>query len=228
MDFRWLRECFLKIFTTQAEVNPSSPNRMDLKKSNLKRKTFALEEEQVAVQVKKVQMIKMLEKQSLPNFAGLDDKQKYCKDLEMRPKESEEQYSRVPIDQFGAALLKGMGWREGTAVGKNPDGLLKPIELAKRPSLLGLGATPNPLEAPPKPKKVLPGDKIVETKAPEVVVTLPEPRNKLKDGKFSKGDSVKIIDGRNAGERGKVVETSVKKDGIAVKVHLRDTVFKIF
>jgi G patch domain and KOW motifs-containing protein len=195
---------------------------MDLKKPTVKRKTFALEEKEEIIEAKKVHVIKMLEKQVLPNFNGLDDREKYHKDLESRPAESEEQYGRVPIEQFGAALLKGMGWKEGTAVGKNPDGLLKPIELTKRPALLGLGATPNPLEPPPKARKILPGDKIIVSKAPEVAIALPDPRKKISQDRFNKGDMVKIIEGRNAGERGKVIETSIKKDGIAVKVQLKD------
>jgi hypothetical protein len=31
-------------------------------------------------------------------------------------------YERVPIDAFGAALLRGMGWKEGNMVGKNQSG----------------------------------------------------------------------------------------------------------
>lgn len=33
-----------------------------------------------------------------------------------------EDYERVPIEQFGAALLRGMGWEKGKPVGKNPNG----------------------------------------------------------------------------------------------------------
>jgi len=35
-------------------------------------------------------------------------------DTELRPEESSlEDYEQVPIEQFGLALLRGMGWKEG-------------------------------------------------------------------------------------------------------------------
>ncbi len=37
----------------------------------------------------------------LPNVADLED------------------YEKVPIEEFGAAMLRGMGWSEGKVVGKN-------------------------------------------------------------------------------------------------------------
>lgn len=63
-------------------------------------------------------------------------------------------YGKIPVDQFGAALLRGMGWREGEAVGRRrrqgggrsgeaqaqaQD--VKIIEPRVRPRGLGLGAT---------------------------------------------------------------------------------------
>ena len=50
-----------------------------------------------------------------------------------------EDYERVPVEEFGAALLRGMGWKEGPATkkgGKNADPFLPPL----RPAFLGLGA----------------------------------------------------------------------------------------
>jgi hypothetical protein len=59
----------------------------------------------------------------LPDTATLDD------------------YARVPVSQFGAALLRGMGWKEGTAATrKNGKGLVEPYLPAARPALLGIGA----------------------------------------------------------------------------------------
>ncbi|KAF8200887.1 DExH-box splicing factor binding site-domain-containing protein [Pholiota molesta] len=50
-------------------------------------------------------------------------------------------YARVPVSQFGAALLRGMGWKEGTAATRKPGkGLVEPYIPAARPALLGIGA----------------------------------------------------------------------------------------
>ncbi|KAJ2485615.1 DNA primase large subunit Spp2, partial [Coemansia sp. RSA 2050] len=44
----------------------------------------------------------------------------------------EETYERVPIEEFGAAMLRGMGWKEEKAG--------EPVVHKVRSSLLGLGA----------------------------------------------------------------------------------------
>ncbi|KAF2108954.1 DExH-box splicing factor binding site-domain-containing protein [Lophiotrema nucula] len=46
-------------------------------------------------------------------------------------------YEAVPIEGFGAALLRGMGWKDSDELGKNPT---KPKEIKRRPALLGIGA----------------------------------------------------------------------------------------
>ena len=59
----------------------------------------------------------------LPDAATLDD------------------YARVPVSQFGAALLRGMGWKEGTSASRKPGkGLIEPYLPSSRPALLGIGA----------------------------------------------------------------------------------------
>ena len=59
----------------------------------------------------------------LPDAASLDD------------------YARVPVSQFGAALLRGMGWKEGTSASRKPGkGLIEPYLPSARPALLGIGA----------------------------------------------------------------------------------------
>ncbi|KAI0716675.1 DExH-box splicing factor binding site-domain-containing protein [Earliella scabrosa] len=51
-----------------------------------------------------------------------------------------EDYERVPVSQFGAALLRGMGWKEGQAASRKNKGLVEPWLPAARPALLGIGA----------------------------------------------------------------------------------------
>lgn len=39
-------------------------------------------------------------------------------DVQSRPEETAlEEYEDVPVEQFGAALLRGMGWKEGQSLG---------------------------------------------------------------------------------------------------------------
>lgn len=69
-------------------------------------------------------------------------------DVDSRPDECTlEEYERVPVEQFGAALLRGMGWKDGESIGaKRKSGALKPTMFQPRERLLGLGAKPNPLD----------------------------------------------------------------------------------
>jgi len=50
-----------------------------------------------------------------------------------------EAYEAQPIEGFGAALLRGMGWKDGEAFGKNGK-TTKAKEVKRRPALLGIGA----------------------------------------------------------------------------------------
>ncbi|KAJ1724924.1 hypothetical protein LPJ53_000850 [Coemansia erecta] len=62
----------------------------------------------------------------------------------------EETYERVPVEAFGAAMLRGMGWKgegEDTEKDKDKSGKSRSknhVDFTPRPSLLGLGAKPKP------------------------------------------------------------------------------------
>ncbi|THH21853.1 hypothetical protein EUX98_g8264 [Antrodiella citrinella] len=76
----------------------------------------------------------------------------YKQDVAVLPESASLQdYERVPVSQFGAALLRGMGWKEGEVAsrskrfhGKGQDGkqkgLIEPWVPTARPALLGIGA----------------------------------------------------------------------------------------
>ncbi|KAF2090666.1 hypothetical protein K490DRAFT_61989 [Saccharata proteae CBS 121410] len=52
-----------------------------------------------------------------------------------------EDYAAVPVEEFGAALLRGMGWKEGEAIGRRKgQKAVQPRVLERRPALLGIGA----------------------------------------------------------------------------------------
>ncbi|KXN87345.1 Pre-mRNA-splicing factor spp2 [Leucoagaricus sp. SymC.cos] len=71
----------------------------------------------------------------------ISEEDAYKQDVEELPDTASlEDYARVPVEQFGAAMLRGMGWREGTAASKNGKGPVQPYLPAARPALLGIGA----------------------------------------------------------------------------------------
>jgi len=66
-------------------------------------------------------------------------------DVDSRPEvPSLADYAAVPIEEFGAAMLRGMGWKGGEQLGgsrtKDNGGKLRLLE--KRPAFLGIGAKP--------------------------------------------------------------------------------------
>ncbi|KAK9845269.1 hypothetical protein WJX81_001675 [Elliptochloris bilobata] len=62
-------------------------------------------------------------------------------------------YEAMPVEAFGEAMMRGMGWQEGKGVGRNPDKVVEAVEFVARPPQLGLGATPS--LAPKKEKRVI-------------------------------------------------------------------------
>ncbi|KAK5137616.1 hypothetical protein LTR08_007911 [Meristemomyces frigidus] len=52
-------------------------------------------------------------------------------------------YARVPVEQFGAALLRGMGWKDGEGIGANRGKKIVKTKIPeRRPALLGIGVDP--------------------------------------------------------------------------------------
>jgi len=71
----------------------------------------------------------------------MTDDERYRADIQNRADVATgEEYESMPIEEFGKAMLRGMGWQEG--VGLNGKGPVEPIEYVPRPQLLGMGATP--------------------------------------------------------------------------------------
>ena len=57
------------------------------------------------------------------------------------PMSSLDDYERVPVEAFGAALLRGMGWKEGEGIGaERGKKVIKAKVPERRPALLGIGA----------------------------------------------------------------------------------------
>lgn len=52
-----------------------------------------------------------------------------------------EDYTRVPVEQFGAAMLRGMGWKDGDGIGSEKGKKQEKTKIPeRRPALLGIGA----------------------------------------------------------------------------------------
>nr|XP_006013551.2 PREDICTED: G patch domain and KOW motifs-containing protein-like [Latimeria chalumnae] len=80
--------------------------------------------------------------------------------VDLRPEPSTEaDYETVPVEAYGMAMLRGMGWKEGEGIGRTFKQDVKPIEHQLRPKGLGLGADRSALQdlgeakskRPPKP-----------------------------------------------------------------------------
>lgn len=75
----------------------------------------------------------------IPSSEGLTIKRPQSVDNDIEDQEDDEdQYNKVPVEQFGAALLRGMGWKPNKKVKPNPN--LDNVEKRKRGELLGIGA----------------------------------------------------------------------------------------
>ena len=77
--------------------------------------------------------------------SGVSEDVAFRTDISSRPDSASlADYAAVPVEEFGAALLRGMGWKEGDVVGKRKDTISKPRVVERRPALLGIGAKEMP------------------------------------------------------------------------------------
>lgn len=73
--------------------------------------------------------------------SGANEDDSFRSDVASRPDSASlDEYAAVPIEEFGAALLRGMGWKEGDAVGKRKHQKVTARVVERRPALLGIGA----------------------------------------------------------------------------------------
>ncbi|KAG2428963.1 hypothetical protein HXX76_011207 [Chlamydomonas incerta] len=90
--------------------------------------------------------------------AAVAEEKAYKESVEELPDVADlDAYDAMPIEEFGRAMLRGMGWEEGMGVGRNRR-QVEAIEYVRRPERLGLGAQPVKV-AEDKSKVVKMGDK---------------------------------------------------------------------
>lgn len=78
----------------------------------------------------------------------LDETGSFRVDVASRPEPATlDQYNAIPVEEFGAALLRGMGWKEGQSIGRGKYGTSAtdyrsqtPRIPERRPGFLGIGA----------------------------------------------------------------------------------------
>ena len=140
---------------------------------------------------------------------------KYREDVAWRPQEESvhsASWEAMPIEAFGSALLRGMGWKEGKGIGLNAKGDATAQELIPRHQRLGLGATPKAPEPKrpgwipkpgesrqPKPDMVLRDKDGVEKHRKNVGDKL-----EVRVKKIEPGASVSVVGGRHKGMSGRV------------------------
>ncbi|KAG9270357.1 G patch domain and KOW motifs-containing protein [Astyanax mexicanus] len=104
--------------------------------------------------------------------------------VDLRPESSTEaDYDRVPVQAYGMAMLKGMGWKEGEGIGRTFKQDVKPIEHQLRPKGLGLGADLSAVKdlQPSGPRRIpKPGEE--SGKDDESLVLAPGGCVQIKDG----------------------------------------------
>ena len=80
------------------------------------------------------------------NGPGDNEDDSFRLDVASRPDSASlDEYAAVPIEEFGAALLRGMGWKEGDVVGKRKTQSITTRVVERRPALLGIGAKEVPV-----------------------------------------------------------------------------------
>ncbi|CAH0392228.1 unnamed protein product [Bemisia tabaci] len=89
-----------------------------------------------------------------------------------------EDYESIPIEKYGLAMLRGMGWEPGKGIGKNAK-IAPPVSQVLRPKGMGLGAD-----------KAVKGTKVVDSESKEL--------------KLCNGSCVRILSGSNKDSYGKV------------------------
>uniref|UniRef100_UPI00358E12C1 G-patch domain and KOW motifs-containing protein isoform X2 n=1 Tax=Myxine glutinosa TaxID=7769 RepID=UPI00358E12C1 len=88
--------------------------------------------------------IPMLLQNKVPD--GFEDGGKV--DVSLRPDvATEADYAAIPVEAYGLAMIRGMGWKPGEGIGKTFKQEVKVMEHQLRPKGLGLGADRSALEA---------------------------------------------------------------------------------
>lgn len=83
-----------------------------------------------------------IQEASTLSVPALTEAEAFARDFKSAPEQaSAADYAAVPVEEFGAALLRGMGWKEGMGIGNQKEKKIVESKLAERRApLLGIGA----------------------------------------------------------------------------------------
>lgn len=115
-----------------------------------------------------------------------------------------EDYERIPIDAFGLAMLRGMGWQPGRGIGKN-EKIVPAVIPELRPKGMGLGAD-----------KVTMQKKTTESKE--------KPQEEIK---IERGTCVKIISGKHNNSYGQIEGLDDDVGRLIVKLALGGNIISV-
>lgn len=115
-----------------------------------------------------------------------------------------DEYEDMPVEGFGAALLAGYGWHEGRGIGRNAKEDVKIVQYERRTAKEGLGFIADMPSVNEKEVKV--GKRGRGGEEREEV------------GRFHVGKDVRIVGGRDVGQKGRVLE--IKSGGDSVLLRL--------
>ncbi|BBN10621.1 G patch domain and KOW motifs-containing protein [Marchantia polymorpha subsp. ruderalis] len=160
------------------------------------------------------------------SFSQIEE-QRLKKDLTLLPDEADlDAYEEMPVEDFGEAMLRGMGWEKGKPIGRNSKDVIVPVEYVRRSGRTGLGADSAPKEVSSK-KYIKPGES--RSAAPELVAALgPDGRTRnvisvdeklverIRKG-VARGKVMSIISGRHLGLRGEVLDV-LDSERVSVKL----------
>ncbi|XP_022967248.1 protein MOS2-like [Cucurbita maxima] len=149
--------------------------------------------------------------------------EKFKADLKRLPEDRGfEDFEEVPVESFAAALMEGYGWRQGRGIGRNAKEDVKVKEYNRRTDKQGLGfVTDVPVGLSNKKDEK---DKEREREKNRDGDRVKENRDRGSDGLSTIGKHVRIIGGRDAGLKGKIVE-KLDHDWLVLK--LRDEHVKV-
>ncbi len=180
--------------------------------------------------------VPMLMMNAVPGLAEItDEREKFVKDLASRPEDMEQTaYEEMPVEEFGKALLRGMGWKEGEGIGKSNKVDAPVIQYIPRPERLGLGAAPKKVEEPPpsaskKRRIAKPGEEpnrkeqeyeLNVTADGKVKHTVTIDQGLVVKAKLElrQGALVGIVDGVHEGLLGKVTRTALDRSSVTVRL----------
>ncbi|GMI63860.1 modifier of snc1, 2 [Hibiscus trionum] len=138
--------------------------------------------------------------------------QSFKEDMERLPEDRGfEEFEDMPVEGFGKALLAGYGWVEGRGIGKNAKEDVKVKQYERRTDKEGLGFSSKEF----KSKDRVPGSKNIKENLDK------EERVKEDGYGFFVGRDVRVIEGREMGSKGTIMD-KLGGNWVVLKLKNRD------